>query len=119
MARMMNLYSLPEQFKGSIFSNSFIYMLMIFKNDILVKFDRWDLSEIEQLPEYMKVCYMALYNTNNEICDKVLKERGLSVQPFLRNTVTFKQFNNKAHRIDIHIDVQCSDCLQFMHILVD
>ncbi|KAK1418494.1 hypothetical protein QVD17_27639 [Tagetes erecta] len=47
---------------------------------------RWDLNSMEQLPEYMKVCYEALYNTNNEICDKVLKERGLSVHPFLRKT---------------------------------
>ncbi|XP_076939799.1 monoterpene synthase TPS4, chloroplastic-like isoform X2 [Bidens hawaiensis] len=46
----------------------------------------WDLEETEQLPEYMKICFEALYKTNNEICDKVLKERGLSVQPFLRKT---------------------------------
>ncbi|KAJ0467250.1 putative geranyl diphosphate diphosphatase [Helianthus annuus] len=47
---------------------------------------RWDLNAIEQLPEYMKICYQALYNTNNEICDKIKKERCLSVQPFLRKT---------------------------------
>nr|XP_043633108.1 probable terpene synthase 11 [Erigeron canadensis] len=47
---------------------------------------RWGLKEVEQLPEYMKVCYMALYNTNNEICDQVLKEHGLCVQPFLKKT---------------------------------
>ncbi|KAF7145077.1 hypothetical protein RHSIM_Rhsim04G0060000 [Rhododendron simsii] len=27
---------------------------------------RWDLSAMEQLPQYMKICYMALYNTTNE-----------------------------------------------------
>ncbi|KAI7756810.1 LOW QUALITY PROTEIN: hypothetical protein M8C21_028786 [Ambrosia artemisiifolia] len=47
---------------------------------------RWDLNEMEQLPEYMKICFKALYNTNNEICVKVLSERGLSVQPFLCKT---------------------------------
>ncbi|KVH96608.1 Terpene synthase, metal-binding domain-containing protein [Cynara cardunculus var. scolymus] len=47
---------------------------------------RWDLKEMEQLPEYMKICYMALYNTTNEICYEVLKEHGLSVLPFLRKT---------------------------------
>ncbi|KAI3718106.1 hypothetical protein L6452_18958 [Arctium lappa] len=47
---------------------------------------RWDLSEMEKLPEYMKICYMALYNTTSEIYDKVLKEHGLSVQPFLHQT---------------------------------
>ncbi|KAI3795897.1 hypothetical protein L1987_38557 [Smallanthus sonchifolius] len=47
---------------------------------------RWDLNAVEQLPEYMKICFEALYNTNNEICDKVLREQGFGVQPFLRKT---------------------------------
>ncbi|KAF5788771.1 putative geranyl diphosphate diphosphatase [Helianthus annuus] len=45
---------------------------------------RWDVDEIEQLPEYMKICYMALHNTTNEICDVVHKNHGLSVLPYLR-----------------------------------
>ncbi|MFS7965306.1 putative geranyl diphosphate diphosphatase [Helianthus anomalus] len=45
---------------------------------------RWDVDEIEQLPEYMKICYMALYNTTNEICHVVHKNHGLSVLPYLR-----------------------------------
>ncbi|KAM0058751.1 putative geranyl diphosphate diphosphatase [Helianthus debilis subsp. tardiflorus] len=48
---------------------------------------RWDLNEMEQLPEYMKICFEALYNTNNDICDKVMRERGFSVQSYLRKTV--------------------------------
>ncbi|KAD1930831.1 hypothetical protein E3N88_00789 [Mikania micrantha] len=47
---------------------------------------RWDMNEMEQLPEYMKICFTTLYNTNNEICGKVLRERGLSIQPFLYKT---------------------------------
>ncbi|KAL4585160.1 hypothetical protein LXL04_009775 [Taraxacum kok-saghyz] len=47
---------------------------------------KWDMQEIEQLPEYMKICYMALYNTTNEICYQILKEHGLSVLPFVRKT---------------------------------
>ncbi|KAM0058767.1 putative geranyl diphosphate diphosphatase [Helianthus debilis subsp. tardiflorus] len=47
---------------------------------------RWDLNEMEQLPEYMKICFEALYNTNNDICDKVMRERGFSVQSYLRKT---------------------------------
>ncbi|XP_051134212.1 geraniol synthase, chloroplastic-like [Andrographis paniculata] len=47
---------------------------------------RWDLAAIETLPEYMKICYMALYNTTNEICYKVLKENGWSVLPYLKST---------------------------------
>ncbi|XP_051124747.1 monoterpene synthase TPS4, chloroplastic-like [Andrographis paniculata] len=44
---------------------------------------RWDLEMIEQLPGYMKICYMALYNTTNEIAFRVLKEQGRNVLPFL------------------------------------
>ncbi|KAL8549072.1 hypothetical protein ACS0TY_008079 [Phlomoides rotata] len=47
---------------------------------------RWDLEAMEPLPEYMKICYMALYNTTNEICYKVLKENGWSVLPYLKST---------------------------------
>ncbi|KAK1432399.1 hypothetical protein QVD17_09295 [Tagetes erecta] len=56
--------------------------LMLFTKAI----QRWDLEEIEQLPEYMKICYMALYNTTNEICFVVRKHHGLSVLPYLRKT---------------------------------
>ncbi|KAL2493940.1 terpene synthase 02 [Forsythia ovata] len=47
---------------------------------------RWDLEAMESLPPYMKICYMALYNTTNEICYKILKEYGLSVLPYLKST---------------------------------
>ncbi|XP_051125999.1 monoterpene synthase TPS4, chloroplastic-like [Andrographis paniculata] len=44
---------------------------------------RWDLNAIEELPEYMKICYMALYNTTNEIAYHVLKEQGRNILPYL------------------------------------
>nr|QFQ50298.1 geraniol synthase [Atractylodes lancea] len=47
---------------------------------------RWDLNEMEQLPKYMKLCYMALYTITSEICDKILTQHGFSVQPFLSKT---------------------------------
>ncbi|KAK4486861.1 hypothetical protein RD792_006169 [Penstemon davidsonii] len=47
---------------------------------------RWDLNAIGQLPEYMKICYMALYNTTNEISNNVLKEQGINISPFLART---------------------------------
>ncbi|KAD6795690.1 hypothetical protein E3N88_06586 [Mikania micrantha] len=58
--------------------------------DDLIQFtkaiQRWDLEAMEQLPEYMKICYMALYNTTNEICFVIQKNHGLSVLPYLRKT---------------------------------
>ncbi|KAF7146169.1 hypothetical protein RHSIM_Rhsim04G0058400 [Rhododendron simsii] len=47
---------------------------------------RWDLSAMEQLPQYMKICYMALYNTTNEVGYNILKQHGWSVVPHLKRT---------------------------------
>ncbi|KAL6330307.1 hypothetical protein AAG906_040233 [Vitis piasezkii] len=37
-------------------------------------------------PEYMKICYMALYNTTNDIAYRILKEHGWSVIEDLKRT---------------------------------
>ncbi|KAK7402011.1 hypothetical protein VNO78_13940 [Psophocarpus tetragonolobus] len=47
---------------------------------------RWDLDAMEQLPEYMKICYMALYNTTHEIAYKIQKEHGQTVVACLKRT---------------------------------
>ncbi|KAK7251354.1 hypothetical protein RIF29_34467 [Crotalaria pallida] len=47
---------------------------------------RWDLDAMEQLPEYMKICYMALYNTTHEIAYKIQKEHGHTVVAHLKRT---------------------------------
>ncbi|KAM6549108.1 hypothetical protein CsatB_020784 [Cannabis sativa] len=54
--------------------------LHLFNHAIL----RWDLGAMDKLPEYMKICYMALYNTTNEIGYRVLKEHGLCVTQHLK-----------------------------------
>ncbi|KAL5571265.1 hypothetical protein UlMin_020862 [Ulmus minor] len=58
--------------------------------DELVMFNdaiqRWELSAMEELPEYMKICYMALYNTTNEIAYRVLKQHGWCIIPHLKRT---------------------------------
>nr|WHL34558.1 terpene synthase 2 [Aquilegia viridiflora] len=41
--------------------------------------ERWEVSAMEQLPHYMKVCYMALLNTNNEIGYEILKGQGYDI----------------------------------------
>lgn len=48
---------------------------------------RWDLDAMEELPEYMKICYMALYNTTHEIAYRIQKEHGLTVVASLKRTV--------------------------------
>ncbi|KAK2650732.1 hypothetical protein Ddye_018221 [Dipteronia dyeriana] len=56
--------------------------LVLFTNAI----QRWDLDAMEQIPEYMKICYMALYNTTNEISFRFLKAHGWNVVPHLKRT---------------------------------
>ncbi|RWR93550.1 S-+-linalool synthase [Cinnamomum micranthum f. kanehirae] len=50
------------------------------KPDELVLFteaiNRWDPSDISQLPTYMKICFMALHGVTNELAYMVLKEHG-------------------------------------------
>ncbi|KAL7213323.1 hypothetical protein ACSBR2_015939 [Camellia fascicularis] len=46
---------------------------------------RWDDKEIQQLPECMKICFQALYNTTNEVAHEIQKEKGWknSILPYL------------------------------------
>lgn len=36
--------------------------------------DRWDFAATEQLPDYMKICFKAVYDSTNEIAYKVYKD---------------------------------------------
>ncbi|PIA58447.1 hypothetical protein AQUCO_00500403v1 [Aquilegia coerulea] len=50
--------------------------------------ERWDLQEIEQLPDYMRVCYLALFNTTNDIVYTKYREHGLYILPYLKKVWT-------------------------------
>ncbi|GFQ05269.1 (+)-epi-alpha-bisabolol synthase [Phtheirospermum japonicum] len=43
--------------------------------------ERWDINAIEQLPEYMKICFLALFNTVNEMAYDVLIDNGFNIIP--------------------------------------
>ncbi|KAI5658391.1 hypothetical protein M9H77_27184 [Catharanthus roseus] len=45
--------------------------------------ERWDTKAIDQLPDYMKICYFALYNAVNEMAYEALKEQGDNIIPYL------------------------------------
>ncbi|XXG55736.1 hypothetical protein AAC387_Pa03g3337 [Persea americana] len=58
-----------------------------FPNELKVFTDtvnRWDLEGIDQLPEYMKLYYLALYNTTNETAYIILKEKGFNATHYLK-----------------------------------
>nr|UXP86185.1 putative monoterpene synthase [Meistera aculeata] len=47
--------------------------------------DRWDLiNAMDKLPEYMKLCFFALYNMVHEEGYRVMKETGLDIVPDLK-----------------------------------
>ncbi|KAJ7964209.1 Beta-ocimene synthase [Quillaja saponaria] len=46
--------------------------------------ERWDINAVEDLPEYMKICFLALYNTVNEMVYDTLKVQGVNVLPYLK-----------------------------------
>ncbi|XP_042487129.1 alpha-terpineol synthase, chloroplastic-like [Macadamia integrifolia] len=46
--------------------------------------ERWDLKAMEQLPDYMKICFLALFNSVNEMGYFHLKEHGIDNIPFLK-----------------------------------
>ncbi|WKA01871.1 hypothetical protein VitviT2T_020123 [Vitis vinifera] len=42
---------------------------------------------MDQLPEYMKLCFLALYNSINEMAYDAIKEHGLHIISYLRKVV--------------------------------
>ncbi|KAA8526462.1 hypothetical protein F0562_008335 [Nyssa sinensis] len=45
--------------------------------------DRWDINAVKHLPDYMKLCFLALYNTVNNMAYDTLKEQEKFVIPYL------------------------------------
>ncbi|KAJ0806185.1 putative lyase [Helianthus annuus] len=46
--------------------------------------NRWDLNAIAELPDYMKICFHALYNAISEMSYNVLVNEGAYVIPYLK-----------------------------------
>ncbi|CAK9161364.1 unnamed protein product [Ilex paraguariensis] len=50
--------------------------------------NRWSIEAMEDLPEYMKLCYLAMFNSGNKVADDVLKDNGLNVLPYIKEEWT-------------------------------
>uniref|UniRef100_A0A7N0RI97 Uncharacterized protein n=1 Tax=Kalanchoe fedtschenkoi TaxID=63787 RepID=A0A7N0RI97_KALFE len=47
---------------------------------------RWDINCTSDLPHSMKLCFLALYNTINQMACSILKDKGVNVEPQLAET---------------------------------
>ncbi|XP_027927874.1 isoprene synthase, chloroplastic-like [Vigna unguiculata] len=45
--------------------------------------ERWDVNSINTLPDYMVLCFLAIYNTINGMAYDIFKERGINCLPYL------------------------------------
>ncbi|MED6186733.1 hypothetical protein PIB30_069559, partial [Stylosanthes scabra] len=45
--------------------------------------ESWDVKAVQVLPDYMRICFLALYNTVNELAYDVLYNQGLDILPYL------------------------------------
>ncbi|CAI9756570.1 unnamed protein product [Fraxinus pennsylvanica] len=41
--------------------------------------ERWDINALNQLPEYMRMCFLTLFNSTNEMAYNILKDQGLNI----------------------------------------
>ncbi|KAL1537418.1 exo-alpha-bergamotene synthase-like [Salvia divinorum] len=46
--------------------------------------ERWDINSLDSLPEYMKICFLALFNSVNELAYHILRDQGFNVISNLR-----------------------------------
>lgn len=54
-----------------------------------MQFCRWDVNSIDDLPDYMKICFLAVYNFTNEVGYDVLKEQGVHIIKYLKKAVIY------------------------------
>ncbi|KFK35063.1 hypothetical protein AALP_AA5G230300 [Arabis alpina] len=50
--------------------------------------EKWDVNRLDELPEYMKLCFLILFNEINGIGCDVLKHKNIDVIPLLRKSWT-------------------------------
>jgi (-)-alpha-terpineol synthase len=48
---------------------------------------RWDTNAMDRLPYYMKLCFLALHNSINEMAFDILKEQAFHIIRYLRKVV--------------------------------
>ncbi|KAK8638485.1 hypothetical protein V6N13_136906 [Hibiscus sabdariffa] len=52
---------------------------------------RWDVEVIEELPEYMKICYKAMYEHVNEMVEDALNAHGVNILPYIKDQLEMER----------------------------
>ncbi|KAG6471156.1 hypothetical protein ZIOFF_072257 [Zingiber officinale] len=63
-------------------TNCFITMI----DDV---YDVWDVNAIDKLPEYMKICFLAVFNSVNDAGYEVTRDKGVDIIPYLKRAVPY------------------------------
>ncbi|GLT34531.1 hypothetical protein SLA2020_090400 [Shorea laevis] len=50
--------------------------------------ERWDINRIENLSDYMKLCFFQLHNSINQMAADIFREQGLDILPYSRKEWT-------------------------------
>jgi len=53
------------------------------------------MEAMENLPEYMKICYVAMLNFANEVVFDLLKDHGLNTFPYIKEAVSQRKKKKK------------------------
>ncbi|CAE6005943.1 unnamed protein product [Arabidopsis arenosa] len=51
-------------------------------------FENWDINRLDELPEYMRLCFLVVYNEVNSIGCDILRNKNINVIPFLKKSWT-------------------------------
>ena len=62
--------------------------------------NRWKISEVQQIPNYMKITLMALFDTINDIASTFSTQKGLDILPQLKRL-------DELQRGDVPKSIQC------------
>ncbi|KFK32674.1 hypothetical protein AALP_AA6G274100 [Arabis alpina] len=59
--------------------------------------ENWNVKSLDELPEYMKLCFLVLYNETNSIGCDILKDKNINVIPFLTKSVLETLSQHQQH----------------------
>ncbi|KAF3963667.1 hypothetical protein CMV_011970 [Castanea mollissima] len=59
-------------------------MVQAIHQEELKQVSRWEINAMDQLPDYMKICFLILYNFVNEMAFDPLKEQGFHIIRYLK-----------------------------------